>query len=205
LARELGLEGKFVVGYLGTHGLSHQLENILDTAERLQNWVDISFLLVGSGAARDGLIAEKKKRGLANVIFVPPQPKSEIHRFWSLCDAALIHLKNDPLFATVIPSKTFEAMAVGLPLIVVAPRGEVSSIVEREQAGIWVPAADPDAFSAAVLTLRSDSLRHAAFARRSLAAAPRYTRERQARDLMHVLGTAAFGESENARASAVAD
>ena len=67
LASELGLEGKFVVGYIGTHGLAHDLHNVLDTAERLSPRSEIAFLLVGGGAVRDDLIAETERRGLSNV------------------------------------------------------------------------------------------------------------------------------------------
>ncbi|MFQ5765190.1 MAG: glycosyltransferase family 4 protein, partial [Rhodospirillales bacterium] len=111
LAREWGLEGRFVVGYVGTHGMAHGLGNVLAAAERLEGTDDVRFLLVGAGAERDALIAEARRRGLVNVLFMPPQPKDAMPRVWSLCDVALVHLKSDPVFAGVIPSKIFEAMA----------------------------------------------------------------------------------------------
>jgi len=187
LAEELGLGDRFVVGYIGTHGMAHGLENVLDTAERLRHRDDIRFLFVGSGAARDALVAEAERRRLPNVVLVPRQPKERMPEYWSLCDVALIHLKNDTVFAGVIPSKIFEAMAMRLPLLFVGPRGTGSEIVEQEGAGLWVPPADPDAFAAAVQRLADDRTELEAMAERSLAAAPRYSRERQARDFMDVL------------------
>jgi glycosyltransferase involved in cell wall biosynthesis len=117
---EYRLQGRFVVGYLGTLGLSQGLMNVLDAAERLRG-SRATFLFVGVGAAKDELERSARERGLDNVVFVPRQPKELMPRFWSVCDAALVHLKDDPVFATVIPSKIFEAMAVGRPILYCGP------------------------------------------------------------------------------------
>lgn len=106
---------------------------------------------------------------------------------WSLCDAALVHLKNDPVFAEVIPSKIFEAMAMGLPLVLVAPAGEATGIVEREDAGVVVPAGQPAALAAAARHLFNDDVARQRLAANSLAAAGRYSRQRQAEDMERVL------------------
>ena len=90
--------------------------------ERLKNDSHVRFMLAGPGAARDALIADAHKRGLDNVVFLPPQPKSRMPAVWSLCNVALIYLRDDPVFAEVIPSKIFEAMAMGLPLLIAVAR-----------------------------------------------------------------------------------
>ena len=69
---------------------------------------DIKFLLVGSGSEKDKLLTKSENMGLPNVVFIPHQPKEVIRKYWSLCDVALIHLRNIPVFGTVIPSKMFE-------------------------------------------------------------------------------------------------
>ena len=89
-----------------------------DAAEKIKDRDDIRFLLAGAGAERDVLIRDANRRRLENVVFMPAQPKEATPRVWSLCDVALVHLKNDPVFAGVIPSKIFEAMASGLCCIV---------------------------------------------------------------------------------------
>jgi len=182
----LGLaEADFVVGYIGTLGMAHGLANVLEAAAECPD--DVRFLIVGTGAERTTLVAEAERRRLCNVIFVPPQPKQRIAAYWSLCDVALVHLKNAPLFATVIPSKIFEAMGMGLPVLLVSPRGEASSLIEREGVGIWVPAGDPGRLRQAVLLLRSNPNLRANYAERSRVAAPRYSRERQAAETLKSL------------------
>jgi glycosyltransferase involved in cell wall biosynthesis len=128
-----------------------------------------------------------ERQRLDNVFFAPPQPKEQMPRVWSLCDAALVHLRNDPVFQTVIPSKIFEAMAMGLPIILVAPDGEARRIIEQTGAGLHVPPETPMALRAALEQLAgSDELRQS-FAKASRLAASAFTRERQAFDMLEVL------------------
>jgi glycosyltransferase involved in cell wall biosynthesis len=90
------------------------------------------------------------------------------------------------VFETVIPSKIFEAMGMGLPILLVSPSGEAREIVEADGAGVWVPAGAPDAFAAAVCALRTDGARRARLAAASLAAAPHHSRRQQADELLDV-------------------
>lgn len=205
LAAEAGLEGKFVTGYVGTHGMAHALGNVLKAAERLKHRPEVRFLFVGAGAERDVLIADAKRRCLDNVVFLPPQPKERMPAVWSLCDVALVHLKDSPAFAEVIPSKMFEAMAMGLPVLLAAPKGEASEILAADGAGVWVPAEDPAALAAAVESLSADAATRRALAAASLKAAPAHSREHQAQQMLRVLEMAAAGRgSEVGAADAVA-
>ena len=191
LAEIWGLDGCFVIGYVGTHGMAHALGNVLDAADSLRHIENLRFILVGSGAERAKLMSEARQRRLDNVIFIPPQLKEDIAAAWSLCDVALVHLKNSPVFREVIPSKMFEAMGMGLPLILAAPNGEASHILAAARAGIWVPAEDPPALAGAAIKLYEDDALCRAYSISSLAAAPLYTRERQARQMIEVLDLAA--------------
>ena len=186
LEAELALAGRFVIGYLGTLGLAHGLENVLDAAELLEG-TEVTFLFVGVGAARADLQARVRSRGLANVVFVGRQEKSAMPRYWSLCDASLVHLRADPLFATVIPSKIFEAMAVGVPTLYAAPRGEGSRIIEQHGAGLVVAPMDPAALAGAALSLARDASLRRRLAAAAARAAPLYSRSRQAEDSLAVL------------------
>lgn len=204
LAAQWGLAGAFTVGYVGTHGMAHALGNVLDAADRLHARADIRFLFVGAGAERDALIAEAGRRKLHNVVFQPLQPKDRMPAVWSLCDVALVHLKNAPVFAGVIPSKIFEAMGMGLPVLIAAPEGEARRIVETDAAGLCVDAEDPQALAAAIERLRDDAELCARLAASALQAAPRYTRERQAAAMIAVLACAARGQGADAARAAIA-
>jgi len=193
LAREWDLENKFVVGYVGTHGMAHALGNVLDAAELLGDRDDIRFLFAGAGAEREQLMATAEARNLANVRFLPMQPKEMMPRVWSLCDAALVHLKNSPVFAGVIPSKIFEAMGMGLAVLLAAPEGEASRIVIDDGAGLHVAAEDPAALADAVRHLADDGDGRTRLAAASHAAAPLHSREVQAQHMIDVLDAAANG------------
>ena len=187
LLKELGLKDKFVIGYIGTHGMAHALEKVLDAAELLITDNEIRFLFVGSGSSRENMIAESQKRGLKNVIFHPAQPKERMPEFWSVLDVALIHLKNNPVFTTVIPSKIFEAMGMGLPILLVGPEGgEASKIIEEHGAGVCIPSEVPQIFSQTVLELKNNHMLRRKLAEASYQAAPKYTRERQAQKVIEV-------------------
>jgi colanic acid biosynthesis glycosyl transferase WcaI len=187
LAHTLGLkEGEFVVGYIGTLGMAHGLGNVLNAAA-LSDAREIRFLFVGPGAERRRLIAMSEQMGLRNVTFVPRQSKEDMPAYWSLCDIALVHLKNTPLFATVIPSKMFEAMGMGLPILLASPKGEASEIVTSTGAGLWVAPERPQELIAAIRLLQRDQLLYQRLAADSRRAAPTYSRERQAREMMAVL------------------
>jgi len=189
-ARQWGIaEDDFVVGYIGTLGMSHGLENVLRAAALVSDR-QVRFIFVGAGAERAFLIAESERMALKNVAFIPAQTKEVIPNAWSLCNVALVHLKNLPLFRMVIPSKIFEAMGMGLPILLAAPEGEGSRIVRREEAGLCVPAEDPQKLVTAVLFLKENRLRLNQFSKRSCEAAPHYSRERQARDMLAALHAA---------------
>jgi glycosyltransferase involved in cell wall biosynthesis len=138
LTARYGLEGKFVAGYIGTHGMAHALETILDAAETLRHQPNgdlFRFILLGHGARKDWLMQQAREKGLDNVIFIDSVSKEEVPRYWSLLDVSIIHLKKTPLFETVIPSKMFECMGMGIPILH-GVHGESAEIVERAQAGV---------------------------------------------------------------------
>ncbi len=194
LGRRFGLDGKFVAGYIGTHGMAHALETLLDAAERLRRLpegADIRILFLGDGAKKAELVADAQERALSNVVFVDSVPKDEVPRYWSLLDASVIHLRRSELFKTVIPSKLFESMGMGIP-IVLGVEGETADIVRREQVGeVFVPE-DADALVAALLRLKSDaSLRHV-YRRNCLAGSKKYDRDTLARVMLDILEATAM-------------
>lgn len=193
LADQWNLGGKFVLGYVGTHGMAHGLSNILDAAELLKERDDIRFLLAGDGAERTALMARAQNDQINNVVFLPPQPKGMMPAVWSLCDVALVHLKNQRAFAEVIPSKMFEAMGMGLPVLMALPKGEASDILESDGAGLHIPPEDPQSLANSAIELCDDHALRKQLARQSLQAAPLHSREVQAQQMIDVLQAAVDG------------
>lgn len=187
VAEQYGLKDKFIVGYIGTHGMAQALENVLMTAKILKNNSTIKFLFVGEGAEKKRLITMKNEFNLDNVTFVDSQAKSDMPDFWSICDVALVNLKNTPLFAGAIPSKIFEAMGMGLPLLVAAPKGEATVIIEQTNSGLCVEPENPEALAAALLQYQSDELLRLTQAKNSHLASQQFTRENQANAVLNVL------------------
>ncbi|WP_416137199.1 glycosyltransferase family 4 protein [Halomonas sp. HK25] len=191
LQREHGLEGKFVVGYLGTHGMAHALDKVLEAAERLRDHDSIVFLFVGAGAAKAELESRARAQGLTNVRFVARQPKEAMPGYWSLCDLALIPLRDTPVFESVIPSKMFECMAMGIPVLMSLPDGEATGILRDAGAGVCVPPEDPQAMARAIEALKDDPAQCAALRESGLKAAQAYSRDRQAEKMLAALERAA--------------
>lgn len=198
LAEVWDLQDSFTVGYVGTHGMAHGLTNVIDAAERLVDLPDLRIVLVGAGAEREKVFMDARQRRLKNVVLIPPQPKDAMTRVWSLCDVALVHLSNSPVFAEVIPSKIFEAMGMGLPVLLASPEGEASRIVEADGSGLWVPAEDPDALAAAIRKLHGDANLRKGLRETSLAMAPTHSRAVQARKMLAALTCAAQGKGAEA-------
>ncbi len=194
LLAEWQLNDRFVIGYVGTHGMAHALMNVLDAAEILKDRTQIRFLLAGAGAERDLLIKDANRRNLDNIVFLPAQPKTRMPAVWSLCDVALVHLKNSSVFRDVIPSKIFEAMAMGLPILLASPDGEASAIINKDGVGLHVPAENPVALAGAVKQLHDDEATRQKYAEQSFEAAPAHSREHQAKHMIAVLEKVVAGQ-----------
>ena len=198
LSKEWNLQDSFVVGYIGTHGMAHRLQNVLDAADRLRGVPRIRFLFVGDGAERPALIASARERSLDNVILQSSIPKQLVPDIWGLCDVALVHLRKAHAMTEVIPSKIFEAMAMKLPILLAAPAGDASRLIALEGAGLHVPAEDPEALVEAILRLERDNSLRNKLAEAGRGSAHKYTRRRQAEEMLQVLEIAAAGWGDRA-------
>lgn len=155
LLRELGLEGKFVVSYFGTHGMAHCLQTVLEAAQELQDRKDIVFLLVGDGAERSRLVSMRDEMKLSNVVMLDQQPKEKMPELWSLSNVSLVLLKKSTLFKTVLPSKIFESMAMEKPVIL-GVEGESAELVMSAGGGICIQPEDGKDLAGQVLKLYRD-------------------------------------------------
>jgi glycosyltransferase involved in cell wall biosynthesis len=189
LVKQLNLEGKFVAGYVGTHGMAHGLETVLAAAERIRDSLAVeryAFLLLGDGARKEHLRQLAACRRLENVIFIDSVPKDQVARYWSLLDVAIIHLRRLSLFETVIPSKLFECMAMGIPVLH-GVRGESARIVERTGVGLCFEPENPESLVTSLRTIGGNPALLAAIRKACVAAAPNFARERLALKMLQVL------------------
>ena len=187
LAQQHDLAGKFVIGYIGTHGMAHALDKVVEAADQLRDRDDVRFLMVGGGAVKAEVEQRVSQLGLSNVVMISRQPKEMMPRLWSLCDVALIPLRNTPVFETVIPSKMFEAMGMGIPILMSLPEGEATGIVKENDVGICVPPEDPSAMAVAVRNLVDNVDERQRLAANCIARAPDFSRDKKATELLDIL------------------
>lgn len=135
LIEKMGIENKIILGYIGTHGMAHKLDFLLDCAKELEE-TNYHFLFIGSGAEKENLLKKQKVERINNVTMLDGVPKKEVIKYLSILDVALINLKKDDLFKTVIPSKIFENAAMQIPILI-GVEGEARKLVEKFGAGIF--------------------------------------------------------------------
>jgi glycosyltransferase involved in cell wall biosynthesis len=154
IRREHGLTGKFVVLYIGAHGISQALAAVLESARALQDDPEVVFLFVGEGADKKKLMERAAQLALRHVRFLPGQPRQLMAQWYAAADVVLVPLRDIPLFETFIPSKMFEIMACGRAIIG-SVRGEARAILERSEGALIVDPEDSAAIARAVRSLRS--------------------------------------------------
>jgi glycosyltransferase involved in cell wall biosynthesis len=175
----------FVVGYAGNFGIAQGLDIVLDAAAELRG-EPVRFVLVGDGPLR----ADVAARAPENVELRPSLPVREVGAFLQSCHALLVPLRDHPLLGDFIPSKLYDAMAVGRPAIV-AGRGEGPALIEATGAGVVVGPEDGPALAAAVRSLMADPAGRARMAAAGRTAARGLTRSAQLDELEGVLERAA--------------
>jgi glycosyltransferase involved in cell wall biosynthesis len=188
IRKSLSIENKFVVSYIGTMGMAHGLETMLEAAERLQTSApEVLFLLVGEGADRERIQAIAEAKRLTNIRFVAQQPREKIPLYISASDVCLVLLKKSGVFDTVIPTKMLEFMSCAKP-VVLGVSGQARRILEASRAGLCIEPENPEALCDAIERLRTQD-----YLRQSLGQNGRQyilhnlSRERTAVDYLNVL------------------
>ncbi len=152
---EYNLDHKFVVLYAGAHGISNDLNTLLEAAEQLRDIDDLSIVLLGDGKEKDNLQSRAVAMHLSNVCFIDPVPKVKMADAIAAADACVAILKPIELYKTVYPNKVFDYMAAGRPVIL-AIDGVIRSVVEEAHAGVAVPPGNPKALADAIRILAGD-------------------------------------------------
>ncbi len=187
LRAELGYGDRFVLAYVGTHGMAHGLGSVLDVAARLRSRDDLRFLFVGEGAERKNLQKRASDEGLSNVKFLGALPRERMTEVYATSDACIVPLRKTELFTSVLPSKIFEILAMERPLVL-SVDGEARELVEASGGGLYAPPEDVEAMESAILSLMGSPQR-----RKEMGAAGRayvmreFDRRKLAADYLEIL------------------
>lgn len=196
LERRLGLAGKTVAAYIGTLGMAHDLDTVLAAAAELRGRDHIAFLLIGDGARRAELLERARELGLGNLAILPQTPKEKVPDYYALADILMVTLRDDPLFRTVLPSKVFEIMAMGRPMVYTVD-GQCRALVERAGAGVFSLPGRPKALAEALASLAGrPELRREMGARGRRFVEANYDRDRLAERYLNLLRKAASGTGD---------
>lgn len=183
LLRKLGLEGKRVLGYVGTLGMAHKIDFLIDCVKDLD---DYALMILGNGAEKENIQQKIESEGIKNVVLLDSVPKNEVAEYIALQDAALVNLRKSSLFTTVIPSKIFETASMRIP-IMLGVDGEAREMVEEFGAGLFYEPENREDFLEKLNTLFSspEVYKNCCDGGEKLAAA--YDRKRLAAEMLEII------------------
>lgn len=179
LLHELGLQDKFVIGYAGNIGRVQGVEALFDAACLLREAADVHFLFVGSGQKVGWLRQAIADAQLKNITLAGPRPRADQSVFLNACDVGVVPLVPG-MSGAGVPSRLYNLMAAGKPVIAAVDDDSEPALVVREEAIGWVvPAGRGDQMVTAILEAKSDKQRLVGMGRRARRAAEaRYSRAR---------------------------
>ena len=185
LLKSLKLTDKFVIGYIGTHGMAHGLEFIVESLKEVKD-ENIHFLFVGTGAKKEATVQKAKELKLNNVTFLDPVPKAEVSRYISIIDVALVPLTKTVIHASLIPSKIFESSAMKKPMLL-GVEGEAREIVEHYNAGVAFEPENKEEFLNALKQISTDKEKYAKLQEGCSRLAEAFDRKNLANSMFEVL------------------
>jgi glycosyltransferase involved in cell wall biosynthesis len=153
---EFGFGTKFIVAYAGVHGLAQGLDSIIHSARMLSSHKEILFVFLGDGPQKPHLRSIAADNALTNISFLPPVMISRMPDVLAAVDVSIVPLKNDSLFRGALPSKLFETIGAGVPVIA-AVDGEARRFVKESRGGLVVEPENPRELAEAILLLQGDA------------------------------------------------
>jgi len=152
---KLGLQNKFVITYVGAHGVANHLMQLVEAADKLSD-TTIVFQLIGAGMCKEALIEEVKKRNLSNIIFRDPVSKQEVFKYILASDVGASVLKKADTFKTIYSNKTFDYMSCKKPILL-AIDGVSRQLINDAKCGVYVEPENSDAIVSGAKILASKS------------------------------------------------
>jgi len=164
-----GLAGRFVILYAGNIGITSCLEDVLGAAILLRDEPDIRFVIVGEGTKKDALQQMARDEGLQNVLFLPYQPREVFPQVMAAADISLVTLNRSSAL-TSLPSKIYNVMASGRPILAVAPpESEIAQLVRDGHCGLGVPPEQPALLAETIVRAKGDAAHLSAMGERGRA------------------------------------
>ncbi len=183
LLAKLGLEGKRVLGYVGTLGMAHKIDFLIDCVKGLD---DYALMILGNGAEKENIQQKIESEGIKNVVLLDSVPKNEVAEYIALQDAALVNLRRSSLFTTVIPSKIFETASMRIPILL-GVDGEAREMVEEFGAGLFYEPENKEDFLEKLNTLFSSPEVYAQCCDGGERLAAAYDRKRLAAEMLEII------------------
>lgn len=185
LLKSLNLENKFIIGYIGTHGMAHSLDFIVQSISKIDD-PDIHFLFIGDGAMKSKIIKMASELSLKNITFLEPIAKDEVPRYLSIIDVSLAPLIKSNTFKTVIPSKIFEASAMQKPTLL-GVEGLAQEIIKNYNAGVCFEPENEMDFIDKVNLLKNDQILYAHYQEGCKQLAHKYDRKELASKMLNII------------------
>lgn len=185
LLKSLNLENKFVIGYIGTHGMAHSLDFIVNSISKIKD-EDIHFLFIGDGAMKQKIVDIANSLKLKNITFLNPIKKDDVPEYLSICDISLAPLKKEDNFKTVIPSKIFEASAMQKPTLL-GVEGQAQEIIETHNAGLCFEPENEKDFIEKVQILKNNKEKYIELQKGCKELAIAYDRKRLAQKMLEII------------------
>ena len=152
-----GLKDKFIVLYAGAHGMSNDLNILLEAASLLAN-KSIQIVFVGDGKEKSALVNQAQEMKLPNVTFLPPVPKTEMPEVLAGADACVAILKPLEEYKRTYPNKVFDYMAAGR-LVILAIDGVIREVIESAGCGYFCEPGNPAALAEVITKLAEDKIK----------------------------------------------
>ncbi|MBU0924987.1 glycosyltransferase family 4 protein [bacterium] len=185
LLKSLGLENKFIIGYIGTHGMAHSLDFIVTSISKSED-KDIHFLFIGDGAMKEKVLEIANDLKVKNATFLNPIKKEEVPEYLNICDVSLAPLKKEDNFKTVIPSKIFEASAMLKPTLL-GVEGQAQKIIETHNAGLCFEPENEKDFLEKIYILKNDKEKYKELQKGCEELAIEYDRKKLAEKMLKII------------------
>ena len=185
LLEQFNLNDKFIIGYIGTHGMAHSLDFIVSSIANIKD-ESIHFLFIGDGAMKQKIVELANNLALKNITFLDSITKDEVPRYLAICDISLAPLKKEDNFKMVIPSKIFEASAMQKPTLL-GVEGQAQEIIEKYNAGLCFEPENEADFIQKVMLLKNDPTNYQELQKGCVKLAEAYDRKKLAAQMLSII------------------